>query len=328
MRPRLVLLATGGTVAAVGDLHNYQAGAISGDVLLDSVPGLRALAQWQCEQVFAIDSKDATPSHWQLLTSAVQKHIDQGAEGIVITHGTDTLEETAFFLSLCIKPQVPIILTAAMRPGDVLSADGAMNLFQAAQLACNHDIAPYGVITVAQDLIFSARQTRKKHTHIPAAFGAAESIGGINGNFIYFSHPPATSNLYFPPLTKALPVVELIYGYTGMSASYIDSVLERNIDGIVIAGFGQGCLANAWLPALDRVVAAGKMVVRASRVTHGPVLPGVHSDDISHNFIAAGQLDPFKAQILLMLMLAHSYSRNAMQKAFLDYSGINEISTC
>ena len=168
-KPAIALIATGGTIAGAAssssDTAGYTAGTVDVSNLLAAVPGLGEIAQIEAETLFQLDSKDVTPAHWLQLAQRIQTLADQhDIDGIVVTHGTDTIEETAFFLHLTLVTDKPVVLTAAMRPSTALSADGPMNLFAACNVAGSAAFAGLGTLVVMNDRVHAARDVSKWHT--------------------------------------------------------------------------------------------------------------------------------------------------------------------
>ncbi|MCK9261463.1 MAG: asparaginase [Azoarcus sp.] len=309
-KPNIALLATGGTIAgaatSASDTTGYAAGTIQISALLEAVPGLDAIADIQAETLFSLDSKDMTPAHWLALGQRVQSVADQNdIDGVVITHGTDTLEETAYFLHLTLTTYKPVVLTAAMRPATALSADGPMNLFAAVSVAGSADFRALGTLIVVNDRIFAAREASKWHTR------AVEGIGSPETGALGWANPPRLNR---PPLARdrALlplaaidaahwpPAVEVFYLTAGASPALLDAAIHDGLRGAVLACAGHGSLPDDWLPAIERAIASGCAVVRASRVAQG----GVDAVRGPEGLLHAGTLSPSKARIALMLSLA------------------------
>ncbi|MEC5398000.1 asparaginase [Uliginosibacterium sp. H1] len=285
---KLALLATGGTIAGVGTAARYTAARLGVESLLEAVPQLTGLCAWQAEQVFALDSRDMTPAHWVRLARRCQALLDDtGIDGIVITHGTDTLEETAYALSLLLATDKPVVLTAAMRPATDPQADGPANLLQAAHEALTG--LPGVRVAVHGSVIPGARLT-KLHTQAPGAFAEDET--------------PLPAIRIPLPSGEALPRVDLIHVFSGMERGVVDHAIAAGARGLVIAAAGDGSLPAALLPALRSARDAGITVVRGSRVPHDGVRRDRNADDTAEGWIPAGTLAPLKARAALLLSLA------------------------
>ncbi|KAA3654093.1 MAG: asparaginase [Proteobacteria bacterium] len=310
MAPRLTLLTTGGTIAgqaaSAADTVGYTAGTLDPAALVAAVPGLDALAELRCEAVFSIDSKDMTPAHWLHLRERVEHHLAQAdCNGVVITHGTDTLEETAFFLHLTCPPGKPVVMTAAMRPATALSADGPMNLYQAVAVAAHPGSADQGVLVVVNGQIFAGADIVKTDTEALDAI-AAPGRGPLGATGpIRFFHPPAIDHAGSVAASALaglgeLPRVDILYVAAGSAPDLLAAAVRAGARGLVLALPGNGSLPQAWQDAVAQARTAGVAVVRSTRTGHGRV---AHAADRSLP-PASGELNPAKARIALMLALA------------------------
>ncbi|PLK50907.1 asparaginase [Uliginosibacterium sp. TH139] len=306
--PRLALIATGGTIAGSGSQENYTAGVLGADVLLGAVAELRQLADWHVEQPFALDSRDMEPAHWLLLADRVQAMLDDPAiDGIVITHGTDTLEESAFALDLLLPAGKPVVLTAAMRPATSLSSDGPLNLLQAACVALHPAARERGVLVVANGLIIAAQQLRKTSTHAVEALqpqAGAAPLGQVIGEIVQLppGQPPRSAPLQVQP--GELPRVDILYAHAGATPDLIAACVAAGARGLVLALSGHGSIPQSWRPALAQARASSLQVVRATRISAGGVWPNCNEDDTANGWLAAGPLSPQQARVLLILALA------------------------
>lgn len=308
--PRLTLLTTGGTIAgqaaSSADTTGYTAGALDPSALIAAVPGLGELAQLQCDSLLSIDSKDMCPAHWLTLLARVQHHLARpDCDGVVITHGTDTLEETAWFLHLCLPPGKPVVLTAAMRPASALSADGPMNLYQAVAVAAHAASANQGVLVVVNGHIFAGADIVKTDTQALDAIDAPARGPLGAAQPVQFYHPAALTQAGCVPadalagLTE-LPRVDILYVAAGSDPDLLAAAIERGAKGIVLALPGNGSLPANWQCAADAARARAIAVIRSTRVAHGRV---AHATDTTLP-AASGALNPAKARIALMLALA------------------------
>ena len=306
--PRLTLIGTGGTIAgaapAAADTTAYRAGALDPAALLAAVPGAAAHATLDLLALLAIDSKDMSPSHWLSIARAVATRLAQpDCDGVVITHGTDTLEETAWFLHLVLPPGKPVVLTAAMRPASALSADGPMNLLQAIAVAASPAAHGKGVLVVLNDTIFAGADIVKTHTRALDAIRAPERgpLGTVLP--VRFHTAPAHDSAGAVPLDTlagrdALPRVDILYVAAGSDPDLLATAAARGTAGVVLALPGNGSLPEAWRAAADAATAAGVRVLRASRVAAGAV------SEEAGALPASGERGPAKARIALMLALA------------------------
>jgi L-asparaginase len=292
--------------------------------LLRAAPGIEALAHISTESIASIGSQNMTESVWLKLAKKIRDLFSTNqADGIVITHGTDTLEETAFFLDLVLPPGKPVVLVGAMRPATALSADGPANLYGGVELAASPLARGRGVLVVMNAAIHSARAIRKISSSSLPGFDSSNSgpLGQIDAAQIRFLSPPgvSTTPAYALPLAAPFPRVEIIYAHAQMDGLEIDDAVKRGARGLVIAGVGNGNCSDIAIEALARAVARGVVVVRASRVGSGFVDRNVEIDDDRLGFVASLDLSPQKARILTQLLIANGVTEpSAVQRAFGD----------
>jgi L-asparaginase len=328
-RPRIAVVATGGTIAgSAADAANtsgYQAGVVGVDRLLEAVPALSGVAQIQPEQVASIDSKDMALALWATLAQRVNALLaSDDIDGVVITHGTDTLEETAYLLHLTVKSTKPVVLTAAMRPSSALSADGPLNLLNAVTVAASQAAHGQGVLVAFNNRIHSARDVVKTSTYAVDAFQSPEvgALGWVQDGRVEFQRKvvrPHTVDTEFVIGTK-WPNVEIVVSYAGASRIGVDALVAAGVRGIVVAGTGNGSIHASVQQALADAVSQGVVVVRSSRVGSGHVMRNGAASDDALGFVTAGSLNPYKARVLLMLALAAGGTGPvALQKIFDTY---------
>ncbi|MBP7566853.1 MAG: type II asparaginase [Burkholderiaceae bacterium] len=329
-KPRVVILATGGTIAGAGasavNSASYTAAKVAVDKLIAGLPELGLLAQVRGEQVFQIASESFTNEHLLTLArrvSALAKHSD--VDGIVVTHGTDTLEETAYFLHLTVHTDKPIVVVGSMRPGTALSADGALNLYDAVSVAASADARGQGVLVTMNDQIHTARDVSKLVNIRTEAFQSQWGSLGmvVEGRNYWFRAPakPHTQRSEFDIDTiERLPVVEIVYGYGNAPRSAVDAVGGApGVAAIVHAGTGNGSVADRVVPALRELRERGVQVIRASRVPAGFVLRNAEQPDDRYDWVAAHDLAPQKARILAMLALTKTRDSKELQRIFWTY---------
>jgi L-asparaginase len=322
--PLLKILATGGTIAGVQSRNlGYTAASLPVQALVDAVPGLDALARLELEQVAGIGSQDMDDTLWlELARRAAAALARPEVSGIVITHGTDTMEETAYFLHLVLPASKPVVLVGAMRPATAISADGPMNLLNAVATAAHPRAAHRGVLVVANDEVHSARAVAKTNTTQVGTFRSVNrGLAAVvqQGRLHWFSPGalPEDAPAPFPIATLAqLPRVAIIYTHAGMERSLIDAAREARFDGIVIAGVGSGNMHALALQAAGEAAAQGIPIVRASRTGGGMVERNVEVDDDRCGFITACDLNPQKARVLLQLALTRSRDPQLIQPLF------------
>lgn len=327
--PRIRLLATGGTIAGAqtsDTSRGYTAGAFSIDALIAAVPQLASLAQLEVEQVARIGSQDMDEAVWLKLAARVQAAVDDPSiTGVVITHGTDTMEETGYFLNLTVKTTKPVVLVGAMRPATAISADGPMNLYNAVAVAAHVDTVDRGVLIVANDEIHFAREIVKTNTTQVGTFKSPNRglAGLIHAGRLHYFGPTVrrhTAHSEFAPLTAtSLPAVFIVYAYAGVGRALIDAAVKAGARGLIIAGVGDGNLSASALQACAEAARAGVVVVRSSRTGGGVIERNIEIDDDAHGFIAADELNPQKARILLMLGLSRTTHTPSLQTLFFTY---------
>ncbi|WP_409342111.1 asparaginase [Paenibacillus sp. MBLB4367] len=326
--PRIKVLAVGGTIAGKGSdsgrTTQYDAGVIGIDSLLAEVPQIKELADIGWKQVANMPSFAATDGLWLELAEQVNTELEGGGcDGIVITHGTDTLEETAYFLNLTVKSDKPVVVTGAMRPATAISADGPLNLYNAVALAASEAAAGQGVMIMLNDKIGSARDMSKLNTTAADAFGAPDfgMLGYmVDGKprFYYKSMRAHTKDSGF--LTsglRELPRVDILYGHGSGSRELVDAAAAAGAKGIVHAGMGNGGMFPAVREALADAVKRGIVVVSASRTGSGLVT--AKPADLQEGFVTADTLNPQKARILLMLALTQTADTARVQRLFDTY---------
>jgi len=312
-KPHIVILATGGTIAGSAETQTqagYTSGQVGVDVLINAVPQLKDLARVTGEQISNVGSQDMSDAIWLKLAKRINELLaDDDVDGVVITHGTDTLEETGYFLDLTVHSSKPVVMTAAMRPSTALSADGPLNIFNAVAVAADPQAAGRGVMIVANDDIHDARSLTKTNTTDVQTFLSPER--GLLGVCLYgenrwFRKPykvhTADSEFSVENVEK-LPRVDVIYITADVSPDLIDCAVEHGAKGIVTAGVGNGNMTGPALEAVKRAVAKGVVVVRSSRVTAGSTGRNVEIKDDELGTVASLELNPAKARVLLKLAL-------------------------
>ncbi len=321
------MIATGGTIAGqasdASKTAGYKAGVVGVDKLLDAVPALASVAEIHAEQIASIDSKDMSLALWSTLAARINPLLKQDdIDGVVVTHGTDTLEETAFLLHLTVKSAKPVVLTAAMRPSTALFADGLLNLLNAVTVAASQDSINKGVLVAFSNRIHSARDVTKTSTYAVDAFQSLEIgvLGFVQDGRVEFqrnvTRPHTTSSEFSIP--DAWPMVEIVASYAGVSCVAVDALVQAGVKGIVVAGTGNGSMHSGITQALADAVKQGVAVVRSSRVGSGHVMRNGAASDDALGTISAGGLNPYKARVLLLLALAAKTAQN-LQHVFDTY---------
>ncbi|MDQ8032148.1 L-asparaginase [Bordetella genomosp. 1] len=329
--PRIALIATGGTIAGAQTETSgsgYKSGALSVDTLLEAIPSLASLAQIQAEQLVNVGSQNMTYAVWHALARRVDELLRSDAvDGVVITHGTDTLEETAYFLSLVLPHAKPVVLVGAMRPATAISADGPRNIHSAVAVAASAQAKDRGPLVVMNDEVHYARHVQKMACGGVDAFDSpnAGRAGVVRGNRVTFygqsGIASAAAAKVFPldqlPAT-VWPRVDIAYACADMDGVLID-FMASHAQGIVLAGVGDGNATDAAVDALMNAARNGVAVVRSTRCGSGSVGRNIEVDDDHGGFIAAYELNPQKARVLLTLALMSRRDRADIQALFDRY---------
>ena len=319
---KIVILATGGTIAGVGEsgkASGYKPGTLTADDLIKSVPQISEIADIKAVQVCNVNSDDITAEIWLRLAKTINSMAEKNeADGFVITHGTDTLEETAYFLNLTVKTSKPVIITGSMRPATSISADGAMNLYEAVCFASSKEAEGLGVLAVFSDKIFSARSVTKTSTYHVAAIssGEAGALGVVRDGEVFIYEKPSrlhTVNSEFDVTElKTLPKVSIIYFAVDSDTEILKFAASRS-DGLVIAGAGAGEFSEAYKSVIEKLKIP---VVISSRTMNGIIL---NNNLLCKNTIAADNLNPQKAVVLLRLALTQTEDTEKIRKMFTKY---------
>lgn len=305
-KPKVVVLATGGTIAGIGGdgkTTGYLPGILSAESLIGAVPELEDIAEIEAVQICNVNSDDITDEIWLRLADTInQMAADPSVAGFVITHGTDTMDETAYFLNLTVKTDKPVVITGSMRPATAISADGPLNLYQAVCVAASEKAAGLGVLVVFSDCIYTARSVSKLSTYRVTAVSAGEtgSIGMIRDGEVYIYEKPSKAHTMrtefdVSGLTK-LPKVSILYFAVDADPDLLRYAAEHS-DGIVIAGAGAGEFSLGFISVIESLTIP---VVISSRIDDGVITRG---NLLCENTVAADNLNPQKAAVLLRLAL-------------------------
>jgi L-asparaginase len=327
-KANVVILATGGTIAgaaATGTQAGYTSGAVNIDTMIAAVPGITDLANIKGEQISNVGSQDMTFDIMLKLAKRINELAKSpSVDGFVITHGTDTMEDTAFFLNLTVKTDKPVVMVGSMRPSTAVSADGPLNLYNAVGVAADPKAAGRGVLVVMNDWIQGAHSLTKTSTTAVQTFMSPLRglVGTANyGKNDYFTRPEwkhTTQSEFDITGVTTLPRVDIIYASADMSPDLIDCA-ANGAKGIVIAGVGNGNMNKASVTAAANAVKKGVVVVRSSRVVTGSVGRNVELNDDELGFIASDELNPQKARILLTLALLGKRTPEQLQQLFYTY---------
>src|SRR5215212_4119395 len=328
-KPNVVILATGGTIAgaaASGTQAAYTSGAVTIDAMIAAVPGIANMANIKGEQISNVGSQDMSFEIMLKLAKRINELIKQSdVDGIVVTHGTDTMEETAFFLNLAVKGDKPIVMVGSMRPSTAVSADGPLNLYNAVGVAVDPNAIGRGVLVVMNDWIHAAHSlTKTSTTALQTFMSPLRGVVGVAsyGKNDFYNAPQwkhTSASEFDVSNVTTLPRVDIVMAYADMPADAIDASVAHGAKGIVIAGVGNGNMNKVSLDAAARAVKNGVIVVRSSRVATGTVGRNVEVNDDELGFIASDELNPQKARVLLTLALLKSRSKSDIQNLFTTY---------
>lgn len=328
--PRVVLLGTGGTIAGEGAAAAttgagsaaYQAAVVTVERLIAQVPGLDRLAHLAAEQLFQIDSADFTDARLLQLARRVAALCRQDdVDAVVVTHGTDTLQESAYFLHLTVPTRKPIVLTGSMRPGTAVSADGPANLLHAVAVAADRSSAGRGVLVVMNEQVHSGRDVVKTHSQRVDAFASPHGplglvVEGVPRWYRALERPHTAGSGFDIDRIDALPLVGVVGSHGNMRREIYDAWLALGARAIVHAGFGGGTVPEYLKAPLAELRARGVLLVRASR-TGGPLARG--ADDDARGWVVADDQDAARARLLAALALTESTDPVAIQRLFWRY---------
>jgi len=327
--PNVRVIATGGTIAGAqgsAQSYGYKSGAYDVDTLIRAVPNLDKLAHITGEQVVNIGSQDMNDEVWlKLAKSVAAAQARDDVDAVVIMHGTDTLEETAYFLSLVTRSPKPVVMVGSMRPATAISADGPGNIYNGVAVATSPEARGRGTLVCLNDEFHYARNVVKTDTT------SVQTFESINRGPAGLVHTGTVE--WFAPMDKkvgaqtefsvegldALPRVDVIYAHANMSVDLIEAAVANGARGIVVAGVGDGNMTGQALDALKKAAAGGVVVVRSTRLPKGLVLRNNEVNDDEMGFVASGELNPAKSRVLLQLALTRTTDPKRVQAMFYEY---------
>ena len=328
-KPNVVILATGGTIAGAGaDAANsatYQAAKVPVDKLIAAVPAMSGVANVRGEQVFQIASESFTDAQLVELAKRVSALLKQDdVDGVVVTHGTDTLEETALFLDLVVKSDKPIVVVGSMRPSTAISADGAINLLDAVTVAGSKEAVGKGVMVTMNDQIQAGRDVTKRVNVVPSAFYSQWGPLGmvVEGKTYFFlssAKRHGKSSEFDIDAIDSLPMVAIVYGSGTMYPGAYKAAVDAGAKAIVHAGTGNGSVAGYLVDTLKDIRSKGTLIVRSSRVGDGIVLRNAEQPDDKYDWVVAHDLNPQKAKILTAVALTKTGDTKELQRIFWEY---------
>nr|WP_256972804.1 type II asparaginase [Saccharibacillus sp. O23] len=326
--PNVKILATGGTIAGSSasntDVTGYKAGALTIDTLINAVPEMKQLANVSGEQIANVGSPDIDNAVLLKLAKRINELLaSDDVDGIVITHGTDTLEETAYFLNLVVKSDKPVVVVGAMRPATAISADGSFNLYNAVKIAGSPKARGKGVMIELNDRIGSARYITKTNTTGTDTFKSVEQgyLGVVSGGNVFFynesTRKHTTESVFDVTNLTSLPQVDILYEYQNNGSYFYNAAVAAGAKGIVVAGSGNGSMSSASSKGAAEAAGKGVVVVRSTRTGSGVVTHS--SSDDKAGMVSSDSLNPQKARILLMLALTKTSSPSEIQTYFDQY---------
>lgn len=328
-KPKIRIIATGGTIAGVSKStteSNYKAGELGIYQLLQAVPEVKNIADVSGEQLVKIGSQDMNDDVWLKLAKRINELLNkEGYDGVVITHGTDTMEETAYFLNLTVHSQKPVVMVGAMRPATGMSADGPLNLYNAVVVAASPNAKDRGVMVSMNEIVLDAKDVIKHSTTAVETFQGANfgKLGYLHNGKVFFNRMPqnkhTTQSVFNVDNLKSLPKVGIVYGYSNMSELPMKAFMDAKFDGIVYAGVGNGNFYHTLFDLAVQAQQKGIQIVRSSRVPTGATTLDAEVDDAKYNFVAAQALNPQKARVLLMLALTKTKDWKQIQQYFNEY---------
>lgn len=329
--PRVYVLATGGTIAGAQTnamSHDYVAGTFDVQALLNTVPNLEKLATVAGEQFANIGSYDMTGALWLKLGRRVNELLSSAdTDAVLITHGTDSLEETAYFLSLVTRSDKPVIVVGSMRPATALSPDGPGNIYSGAVVATSAAARGKGALVVLNDTIHYARNVTKTDTTSVQTFASPNRgpAGLVHTGAIDWFEPMdrkvGSATGFALEGVDSLPRVDILYAHSDMNPDLVAAVIRAGAKGIVIAGMGNGSVPSSVVQELTKAVSSGVVVVRSTRLPSGVVLRQDNKviNDDQMRFVVSGELNAAKSRVLLQLALTQTQDPLRIQQMFYEY---------
>lgn len=316
--PRVLVIATGGTIAG-----QAQGGQLTGAQIVEAVPAVGEIARVSVEEFSRIGSSAMTPDHWLRLSARIDEifRADADLAGIIVTHGTDTMEETGYFLHLTVNHDRPVVMVGSMRTSSAVSADGPANLLSGVRVAVSESSRGRGVLVVLNDEVHSARDVRKTDNNRVNTFRSVEwgALGVVDADRIVYRRSLETlhsteSEVRMAEPAGGLPPVAIVADYAGHDGSALRAAVDAGARGVVVQAFGGGRASPGMRSVIAEVASEGVVVVLASRVAEGRVMSGVASPE--RNVVAAGDLPPHRARVLLMLALGQGMDGSGVQRLF------------
>jgi L-asparaginase len=330
-RPVVAVVGTGGTISSLGrdstDVLDYPdfGTKLSVEQVVGRTPEIAGIADVLPVPFRSVGSTAIGPAEWLELAAIIHRVAAERPDtaGFVITHGTATLEETAYFLHLALKTDKPVVLVGAQRPASALSTDAGMNLLGAIRVASAEAARGLGVLVVLNDEIQSAREVTKTSTYRLQTFRSPDfgALGHVDGDGVHFDRHPvrrhAPDTEFDVSKLGGLPRVDIAYSYAGADGTVVDALVAAGARGIVSAGMAPGMPTPAERAAIERARDAGVVIVQSSRAGSGRVAPRRYLNEAG--MVAADNLNPQKARILLMLALTLADDVAVIRRLFATY---------
>lgn len=328
-KPKIVIVATGGTIAgaSISSVQSpaYKAAAVPVDRLIAAIPELANVAEVTGEQLFQVPSENFNEQRLLQLGKYVSDLLKKDdVHGVVITHGVDTLEETAYFLNLTLKSGKPVVLVGAMRPTSALGADGGANLYNAVRVAASKEAANKGTLVVMNDEIHSGRDVSMKDTvKVDAMRSPYGPLGLVTEENVYFyrqlTRPHTLATEFDIDSLVSLPRVDIAYNYGGVTPVVYEALGNGGARAIIHAGVGNGSVAEQLIPTMVDLRAKGIHIVRASRTGAGVVIRDGEQPDSRFDWLVAGDQNPQRVRILMALALTKTNDSATLQDILWKY---------
>ncbi|HZE92683.1 MAG TPA: asparaginase [Rhizobacter sp.] len=328
-KPNLVIIATGGTIAGAGassaNVSAYQSAVVGVDKLIAAVPEIKSVANVKGEQLLQIGSESFNNERWLKLAQRVSDLLKSpDVDGIVITHGTDTLEETSYLLYLTLKSAKPVVLVGSMRPGTALSADGPLNLYNAVLVAASKQAVGMGTLVVMNDEIHSARDVTKTNSLKVETFRSLYGpLGTVVEGQVRFYRAPIRPHTLQSEFTvddiRSLPEVNVVYTHGNMSRVPYDAFVTAGSKAIIHMGYGNGSVPDYLDAVLKEVRAKGVIIVRTTRTGSGAIVRNGETNDDKNDYVVVDDQSPAKARILTALALTKTTDTKELQRIFWKY---------
>jgi glutamin-(asparagin-)ase len=328
-KARIVLIGTGGTIAGRGaspvNTSAYDCSVLPVDQILADVPAAAAVADISAEQLFQCGSENFGSEQLLQLGKRISSLLKRDdVDGVVVTHGTDTIDETGYFLHLTLKSTKPVVVVGAMRPPSALSSDGPLNLFNAIVVAASQSAHGKGTLVVSNDEIHTARDVVKTNTFKQEAFSSPYGPLGyiVEGKPAFYrlpARPHTVQSEWSIDKINALPEVGILYAHGGMNDAMVHAMLDSGVKAIIYAATGNGNVATSVVASLVQARARGMHVVRGSRTGSGVVIRNAAQPDDRYDWLVTDDQVPHKARILMMLALTGEQRTRELQNAFWTY---------